>query len=334
MSNHKCLVKRPGKAWTKELVIHMLLNTCSTRFYYASPYFGELYRHDLADRIQHPSEVGDHHCAAPLGVLVNGKSYFIPGSVDDLILHTSCVAACVEPIVRSLPTEQQEDLGPPSFAELSQGFCGDQSSLRAAWTKLNTLVQQRLGGEGGIIVAADVASCIATIDLDRLHKLLQESGADHAAVQHLWKMHLFWCRTGCHGLPLTGSFRLLIKLYLAKVDDRLRREGIIFVRIQDDFRLFCRNKDEAKQACHVLEEALATCKMRINHKKTVLLQAGRFMSWSLHRQELVRLFSGGVGVPLLTEMLQLDALRPIALLLIRQRYGHHCWPMPTTTSTL
>ena len=217
--------------------------------------------------------------------------------------------------------------------QLSPGYAGAEARGFTPLQGTRT-VQQRLGGEGGIIVAADVASCIATIDLDRLHKLLQESGADHAAVHHLWKMHLFWCRTGCHGLPLTGSFRLLIKLYLAKVDDRLRREGIIFVRIQDDFRLFCRNKDEAKQACHVLEEALATCKMRINHKKTVLLQAGRLMSWSLHRQELVRLFSGGVGVPVLTEMLQLDALRPIALLLIRKRYGHHCWLIPTTTSTL
>ena len=200
--------------------------------------------------------------------------------------------------------------------------------MRAAWGRLNAETQRRLVRDRLWVVCSDIHDCIGTVNPDRLHGLLQEVGADRAALVHLARMQGIWRQTGCRGLTLTGGFLLLIKLYLADVDARLRREGIAFVRLQDDFRLFCRSRDDGLCAAEVLAQALAACGMHINEGKHVLLEPGPRAARLLRGQTPQRVFKHGVGQPLLCEMLQSPLLRPMSLGLLRQLYGHHCWEMP------
>jgi len=305
--------------------MRMLLSSANIRLCSLAPYLAQLYRDDLRQHIQYPAAVVDHRCTRPLGIQKSNKTYFIPGNRDDLILYTSCIAACGEAILRSLPFGAQEDVGPPSAAELARGFSGEQRSIRAAWRALNTVVQQRLRA-GCTVVVADIASCIARINPERLHTLLLQTEADPAAVEQLRRMHRFWQGCGCQGLPLTGGFRLLIKLYLAEVDACLRENGIAFIRLQDDFRLFCRSREDAMLALSVLERSLERCGLGLNPAKTQLIEPGSPGSWRVHRQAIAHRFSDGLGLPLLGEMLAFDGLRPLALLLLRRLYGHQCWP--------
>ena len=304
----------------------MLLSSRSIQCYSVAPYLDQLYRDDLDQKIQHPAAVLNHRCALPLLLRKAGKIYFIPGNLDDLIRYTSAVAACAEAILRVLSVGGTEAVGSPSEAELVSGVIRRQSSLRPAWRLLNTEVRQRLAN-GETTLVADIASCSASINLERLHVQLVQISADRAAVHHLHTMHQCWRRSGCHGLPLTGGFWLLLELYLADVDDRLRRQGIDFIRLQDDFRIFCRSSGEADQACGVLQETLSACGMRINPAKTGLIKPGPRASWLVQRQAIKHLFGRGVGLPLLEDMLQVPALRPLALLLLRRFHGHQCRPI-------
>jgi len=314
--------------WAIGFVRRMLLNSASVRMYSAAPYLAELYRPDLSERIRHPADVGDRSCAPPLALLLGGKTYFMPGSAEDLILYVSSVVACAAAIARSLPADAEEDHGPPARESLRRGEGGSQAELRAAWKKLNTETHRRLVRDRLWVVCSDIHDCIGTVNPDRLHGLLEEAGAEAAALAHLARMQGVWQQAGCRGLPLTGGFLLLIKLYLAEVDARLRREGIAFIRLQDDFRLFCRSRDEALCATEVLTQALAACGMRINEGKQRLLAPGPRAAGLLRGQTLNRLFQHGVGQPLLCEMLQTPLLRPVGLGLLRRLYGHHCWEMP------
>ena len=320
--------RHPGAEWATGFVRRVLLKSASVRLYSAAPYLAELYRPDLSERIRHPAEVGDRSCASPLALLLGGKTYFIPGSAEDLILYVSSVVACAAAIARALPAEAEEDYGPPTRNALLRGEAGRQAELRAAWGRMNTETDRRLVRDRLWVVCSDIHDCIGTVNPDRLHRLLEEAGADRAALAHLARMQGAWRQAGCRGLPLTGGFLLLIKLYLAEVDARLRREGVAFVRLQDDFRLFCRSRDEALFATDVLAQALAACGIRVNEAKHVLLEPGPRAAGLLRGQTLKRVFQHGVGQPLLGEMLQTPLLRPMALGLLRQMYGHRCWEMP------
>jgi hypothetical protein len=318
-------------AWSKELVLHLLLSSLSIHLYAVAPYLAQLYRDDIHQKIQHPADIVGHQCAPPLLIQKSGKNYFIPGNLDDLVLYNSCVAACAGAILRSLAIDTTKDVGPPFATDTFGGLIGSQNSMRSAWRSLTAMVRQRLK-TGHTVVTTDIASCAGSINLDRLHHLLLQTPADRAAVDQLHKMHQFWQQSGCHGIPLTGGFCLLLKLYLAEVDAQLLRHGLDFIRLQDDFRIFCLSSDDAVMATRVLKKALSGCYMRLNQMKTRLLKPGARASWFVRCQAIKHVFSGGVGLPLLCEMLQFDLLRPMALLLLRRFYGHRCRPIDIMNS--
>lgn len=317
----------PGLAWSRSFVARLLRSTRSLHFSSAAPYLGELFDPDLEDRISHPAEIIAHRCAPPLATLINGKPYFIPGSTDDLILYLSSVAACAAAILRALPGEPIQDYGPPSAAELARGFCGNRASMRRAWRTMEGMVQQRLHDEGGTVLMVDIAQCCASMNPARLHALLRRAEAEPSAIAQLERMHEAWHLAGCRGLPLTGVFPLQIKLYLAEVDRILQQEGIDFFRLQDDFRLFCRTRDEAWKAVTVLDHALSAVGLRINRSKTILLAQGQSPLWRLGHETLSRRMADGIGRPLLCELLPFAPIRPLALRLLKLRYGSQCWPV-------
>ena len=165
---------------------------------------------------------------------------------------------------------------------------------------------------------ADIAGCIENISPGPLGDLLREAGADQDAISWLDRMHDFWRRSGCHGLPMTPGFRVLLKIYLKAVDDRLRNEGFCFFRLQDDFRILCRSEKDARHALSVLIEGLAVRRLALNAEKTHILTRSEFKrSWRRYQIELTRIFGEGVGQPALSDALFLPMLRAPALRLLR-----------------
>lgn len=77
----------------------------------------------------------------------------------------------------------------------------------------------------------------------------------------------------------------------------------------------------------MLDHALSAIGLRINRSKMILLEKGQSPLFKLGHQTLSRRLAGGIGRPLLTEMLPFAPIRPLALRLLKYRYGSQCWPV-------
>ncbi len=315
--------------WSTRLVTEATLHPVSVRFYAVSPYLPELYQDDLPRRIVHPADVSPRGFAPPLLIRCRRNRWYLPGNADDLLLHTSCVVACCSALLRYLPADSDNfDFGPPRLCELSRGSFGTHPNMLPYWAEFGRATERKFDAGYSHVVFADIAHCIRSIDPERVSELLREAGADEDTIRVLAAMHRFWQRAGCSGLPLTAGFRILIKLYLRSVDDRLRSQGISFVRLQDDFRLFCHSETEASCALSILSNALAACGLALNESKTHLFSRNEWRwSWKKRRLDWTRTLGIGVGLPILSDALGFRPLRPWTLRLLRVLYGRLCQPV-------
>jgi hypothetical protein len=298
--------------------------------YAEAPYLAELYRDDLESRVVHPANLDKRDFAPPLLLHRGLKRWYLPGSADDLVLHTSCVVACHLPIVRYMPADSSVyDYGPPLLHELTEGSWGHYRTMLSYWARLERAMQGHLANGFSHVLFADVASCIESVNPERLSALLRESGADEDAVRVLDQMHRSWRSSGCRGLALTGGFRVLIKPYFKAVDDRLCSQGLTFLRLQDDFRVLCDGEDDARAALRVLSDALACGGFALNQSKTHIFSRDELRRFSRKMWQLngARTLSGGIGLPALADALVFPALRVPALHLLRLLYGHRCTPV-------
>src|SRR5713226_5170809 len=83
-----------GASWSPALVAAGVRHPMNTRMYAEAPYLAELYRDDLESRVVHPANLDKRDFAPPLLLHRGLKRWYLPGSADDLVLHTSCVVAC------------------------------------------------------------------------------------------------------------------------------------------------------------------------------------------------------------------------------------------------
>ena len=84
--------------------------------------------------------------------------------------------------------------------------------------------------------------------------------------------------TVSYGLPVGGpASRLLTDLALNSVDKLLRGEGIRFCRFVDDYRIFCRSKEEAYQRLIFLSEKLFNEGLALQKNKTRILTSKEFL---------------------------------------------------------
>jgi hypothetical protein len=314
--------------WSPQLVQQAVLHPVSVRLYADSPYLADLYRPDLASRIVHPAEAPVGNFARPIHLAGAPRRWYLPGSAADLLLHTSCVIACQDAVVRHLDAfSDANDLGPPLLSELSAGSFGDRATMFAYWEQMDARTRHPLDSGFSHVVITDIRRCIESMDPRRTLNLLRQAGSCPDAVRVLSAMHESWERAGCRGLPLVAGFRLLIKLYLKEVDDRLRAEGISFIRLQDDFRLFCLSERDAAQALAVLTEALTASGLSLNREKTLVLPAGEFRrSWQKRMLDCKRTFSRGVLFPFLSDSLRVPMLRPAVIRLLRAGYSRRWTP--------
>ena len=90
--------------WRPELVVAAVRHPLSMRLLCEAPYLGELFRVNLDRRVLHPSQAGFEVAAPTLKVRRGDRTWHIPGSVDDLLLHVSCLMVCLAYIsTRQMP---------------------------------------------------------------------------------------------------------------------------------------------------------------------------------------------------------------------------------------
>ncbi len=301
------------------------------RLFCEAPYVPELFADTLESRIAGLMQDSDGSAATLLQVRRGDRVWHVAGSLDDVLLHTSCILACLGDIFQYLGKDSdQYDFGPPLPSEVWGGGGGSRPLMWFYWARLEKAFNAHL--EKGCythVVYGDIARCSETLDPDRIIALLKEACADEEAVAILGNMHRSWQRSGCPGIPLVPAFGILTKLYLKKVDDRLREAGITFVRLQDDFRLLCFGQEEADAALKLLTETLHEIGLSTNPGKTRIVavsDARRYRHWKF--LGVKRTLQNGVGLPLLNQVLIFPWLRPVTLKLLARLYGHNCRTMP------
>jgi len=246
-----------------------------------------------------------------------------------VLLHTSCMMACMGDIIQYLGADWDGyDFGPPLVSEALEGSWGSRPLMWFYWARLEKVFMAHFENGYTHVVYGDVARCSETLDPVRVASLLKATNADEEAVNILGNMHRSWQRAGCPGIPLIPAVAILLKLYFKKVDDRLTDAGITFVRLQDDFRLLCHGPDEADAALRLLTGTLQEIGLSTNAKKTGIVAVNDVLR---HRRwkslGLKRTFQNGIGRPLLNRALIFPWLRPAALRLLMLLYGRNCRAM-------
>ncbi|MCG8467730.1 MAG: hypothetical protein MJB57_05895 [Gemmatimonadetes bacterium] len=303
-----------GGAWSASKVIALARHPCNVRMYADAPYIKELFRDDAAERVRHPASPGALEVAPPLRLSSDAKPYYLPGSARDLLLHTSCMLAVSADVGRFLdPGSDRHDLAPPSRSDLMSGSFGEEATMVAAWSRVSEATTRALTHGYTHVLLADVRQCIANIRADRVTRLLRRAGADADAVCVLERLHEAWHAAGCRGIPLTAGFRILIKPYLKRADDALADAGVAFVRLQDDFRVFCRGETEVRERLATLTDVVSACGFELNDAKTLVLSR-RQLRWA-PKPRWMRLrhkLADGVLRPLLSDALQHTPVRDLA----------------------
>ncbi len=313
--------------WSPGRVAAAVRHPLSLRLYAEAPYVPELFHDDLESRITHPAEAGQGNMSPAIRVHRGSRVWYLLGSAANLLLHTSCVTACYPAILRYLPAHSDDyDFGPPLVSEMLHGSWGQHRMVQSYWARLERALDRHLANGYTHVARGDIARCGESLEPERLSSLLKEANADEDGVRVLDQMHRSWQQAGSRGLPHTGvGFRVLLKLYLREVDGRLRREGLTFVRLQDDFRFLCRAESEARAALDALSAALTDTGLSLNPDKTQIVSMKEVPgSWRWRSLSLKRIFSEGIGQPALSDALQSPVLRPLALRLLGRLYGHRC----------
>ncbi len=298
-----------------QLIEHWIKHPMSIQSLVDWPLLSEVFRPDLSQRIAR-IVAGDHerHAAPWKLQFKRGKTYFYPGSLEDLIAYVGAVVRCLPAIATAIDDAADRlDFSPPRAADIALGGSGTVRSWSHYWQSFSAQVCKQQVGHV-VIAHADVRHCFKNIAPRILMRRLGELGAAPRAMQQLEQLLSFWADYDCPGLPFLHASRLLMKLYLSPVDAALRQAGVSALRIGDDFRIFCRSENEVQVSLGVLEQALANEELKLAAEKTWIESIGNppNMLQRLHRN-LARKLKPGIVRPLLGRMLINRQLRSFAI---------------------
>ncbi|MBX7143430.1 MAG: RNA-directed DNA polymerase [Oligoflexia bacterium] len=124
------------------------------------------------------------------------------------------------------------------------------------------------------VLHADIAAYFENISLGRLLSDLAAMGVQGDTLKILSQCLNRWAEPRTRGIPqgYRPSF-LLGEVYLNSVDKRLHNEGINFARYVDDMRIFCKSKNEAVQALHLLTTLLREKELNLQSAKSSIFTA-------------------------------------------------------------
>lgn len=127
------------------------------------------------------------------------------------------------------------------------------------------------------VIVCDISDFYSRVYHHRIENALKWLNKDADTVRRITEILKVFSGTVSYGLPVGGSAsRLLAELALNSVDRLLRGEGVRFCRFVDDYRIFCRSKEEAYQRLILLSEKLFNEGLSLQKNKTRIITTKEF----------------------------------------------------------
>lgn len=147
------------------------------------------------------------------------------------------------------------------------------------------MVSQDLAGSGGygLVVTADIADFYNQIGHHRIRNALESAGVGTARAKNIEHLLLNFTRGQSQGIPVGPAASVVFsEACLSDVDDFLLRKGYAHTRYIDDFRIFCKDRQEANRALHDLTEYLYTAhRLTLQTHKTHMFDVSEFVEKEL-----------------------------------------------------
>ena len=166
-----------------------------------------------------------------------GRHIYRSGSLVDPFLHVYATAVIM---AMQYEIEEFRSLTEPNTVfsyRMIEGSNTEWFDPSIGWGKFNE-TNVKLAKNSGVVVSADIASFYSSLRPAHFNSygfLRIFSGANEIRLQAILK----YMNLEERGLPVGGSFaRILAEILLAHVDIELKKEGVIFTRFVDDFRIF------------------------------------------------------------------------------------------------
>jgi hypothetical protein len=128
------------------------------------------------------------------------------------------------------------------------------------------------------MLVVDISGFYENIDLSTLKSDLNGLNLDVPAIDLLSKCLYRWAQPRNRGIPqgYTAS-DLLAKVYMHSVDLALQNSNVKFLRYNDDLRIFCKSRLEAKQVLVQITELLRQRGLNLQTAKTAILDSPEAM---------------------------------------------------------
>ncbi|NOQ21356.1 MAG: hypothetical protein GQ565_01725 [Candidatus Aegiribacteria sp.] len=138
-------------------------------------------------------------------------------------------------------------------------------------------------GDFEFVVTADIADFYNQIGHHRVRNALELAGVDEERAKNIENLLMNFTRGQSQGIPIGPSASAIFsEACLSDVDNLLLRKGYVHTRYVDDFRIFCRTRQEANMALHDLTEYLYTAhRLSLQSHKTEFFKIDDFISQEL-----------------------------------------------------
>lgn len=161
------------------------------------------------------------------------------------------------------------------------GIFNTEVNWRAFMEKSQDLASEKSDNGDTIypyVLVCDISDFYSRIYHHRIENALKWLNTKPDIVKRILDTLQVFSGTVSYGLPVGGpASRLLAELALNSVDKLLRGEGIRFCRFVDDYRIFCKSKEEAYQRLIFLSEKLFNEGLSLQKNKTRILTSKEFL---------------------------------------------------------
>ena len=139
------------------------------------------------------------------------------------------------------------------------------------WTRFREESLAILESEYKWVVFADISGFFENISIKRLLSDMNTLGVGEETRGALCCCLERWAEPRARGIPQGSRCSFILgEVYLNSIDKRLRNKGMKFCRYVDDIRIFCRSKQGAIAALHVLTELLREKELNLQTAKSFI----------------------------------------------------------------
>lgn len=187
------------------------------------------------------------------GNLIRTGNYL---SLSDRLVYNACVGAIQEDIYAELNWAQ----GTKDYSyQLSSDHCLPEwfkKSPYKCWKEFGT-DSVDAAKDSSFVLETDIASYYDGVHVRTLMSMLNTCGADQEVKQLLSNCLSQWSSDHGRGIPQgMSASHILAKLYLNGLDRNLENRGYRHKRYNDDIRVFCKTREEARRAIVLIVERL------------------------------------------------------------------------------